>query len=277
MKQTNFFTTVILAVLAIFILPGLVSAQDFVGIYRIDIPGKASSNTTRERVDNQTVLRTDTITVGKGTSGTGTLEIKSDGTYALHDFIGYDKLKTGKWIINDEGSFSDKGGIELLEVKSANYGADQRSWYIFLNDDGEIEAREAPYTTYNSLRLTKIGGKKIVKDGKTKSKTKNNSHSDSEETDSQEQNVSSGEKKTSNFPSGKTRRWTVAEFRQYFEGKTQEEVEVALGKAESVDYKTWTYSGLQVVDPEAKNAVLTKAYLRFTEVKGGTVWHMTFF
>lgn len=276
MKQTSFFSTVLLAAFVVFVFPCFVAAQDFVGTYRIDIPGSASMNTTRERVDSQTVQRTDTTTIGKGARGAGVLEIKADGTYALRDFIGYGKLKTGKWIANDEGKFSDKGGIELLEVKSADYGEDDRSWFVFINDDGEVEAREAPYTYYNRLRLTKTAGKSITTK-KTKSLAGDKSTSENEKDSKAQQKGSLLEKKSVKTPSGKARRWTVAEFRQYFEGKTPEEVEAVLGKPAEIDYKKWIYVGLQIVDENDNNAVRTKAYISFTEVKGGTVWHMTFF
>ncbi len=201
-------------------------AAQFVGTYRIDIPGKTSTNTTRERIDSRSVLRTDTTTIGRGASGAGTLEVRSDGTYAIRDHIGYGKLKAGKWIFNDEGPFSDKGGIELLEVKSSEYGKDQTSWYIFINNDGEVEAREPPYTTYNSLRLTKTGGGAV---GRPQTGRAN----------APSTNRASLPAKTAPSPKAeKKRELTQDEIYKlqrdivsYFTGKTQSQIEAVLGKA----------------------------------------------
>jgi hypothetical protein len=133
-------------------------AGSFTGAYRIDMPGKYSDNTTRERIDSRTVLRTDSSTMGSSVRGMGTLEIKANGTFVLHDLLGYGKLRTGRWMANEEGPFSDRGGLKLLDVRPPDQKISERQWYVFINDNGEVEARESPFTTYNSYRLTKTSG-----------------------------------------------------------------------------------------------------------------------
>lgn len=197
-----------------------VSAQgtnEFVGTYRIDIPGKVSTTTTRERIDSRTVQRTDSTTIGKGVQGAGRVEIKADGTYAIHDHIGYGKLKAGRWIVNSKGPFSDKGGIKLLEVKSADYGEDQRAWYVFVNSDGELEAREPPYTTYNSLRLTKTSGAKVTGPVKTNTPA------------AAKPPVIAKKHELSQAEIYKLQ----DEIRAFFMGKTLSQIEAVLGKAKS--------------------------------------------
>jgi hypothetical protein len=272
--KSSISITVLLVILSFFTFSGFTAAQDLVGIYRIDIPGSASLSTTREKIDGQTVQRTDTTTIGKGSQGAGTLEIKADGTYIIRDFLGYGKARSGRWVENRKGKFSDKGGVELLEAKSADYAPDQRSWYVFVNDDGQIEAREAPYTYYNKLRLTRSGGKSLT-DNKLKSPVKNSPSRDNDKVDGQ--SVSRITVRSANIPPGKSRQWTVKEFQQFFEGKTREEVENSLGKPDSTSYKTWIFTGLKIVDLDDKDAVRTKAYISFTELTGGNVWHITFF
>jgi hypothetical protein len=71
-------------------------------------------------------------------------------------YLGLGGTRTGRWIANDEGPFSDKGGIELLEVKSANYDADQRSWFVYL-ENGQLVGREPPYSGFNHLLFTRLG------------------------------------------------------------------------------------------------------------------------
>jgi hypothetical protein len=273
MKHKIFFTLVFTIVLTMFIFPSFTTAQDFVGTYRIDIPASVRSNVDKQNIGNQTVRRTDSISMTGGAKGAGTLEIKADGTYAIRGHIGYGDLKTGKWIVIKEGKFSDRGGIELLETKSKDYG--ERSWFIIINDEGEVEAWEPPYLKTTTLLLTKISGKPVAS---SKTEPPINKVTDSADGKSSEQKSASVDQhQSAEKTSSKVRRWTVAEFRKSFEGKTPEEVEAVLGKPAEVSYKTWTYGGLQIIDENDKNAVRTKAYISFTEVKGGTVWHMSFF
>jgi hypothetical protein len=244
--------------------------------FRIDNPGHGSVSSSSQRIDSRTVEHTTATTIGRGARGAGTLVLNSDGSYEVRGYAGLGAVRKGRWIANDEGPFSDKGGIELLDVKGPDYGEDQRSWFVYAGDDGGLVGREPPYTGFNDLRFTRTSG------GAGCARLAENAVSPAQPATTR----AASSPLVGGTPAGApaktpafTRLWHHREFLSRYLGKTRAEIAAEFGKPQDMSgYKApWTYNGFAAIrDTDDPKIVNHSAVFSFTEAEGGEVYHIAF-
>lgn len=238
--------------------------------YRIDNPGHGSISTSSQRIDRSTVEHTTTTTIGRGARGAGTLIMNTDGTYEIKNYLGLGPSRKGRWIVNDEGPFSDKGGVELLDVKGPDYGADQRSWFMYTNDEGQLVGREPPYTGFNDLRFTSMSGGACAPRGQAAAAAGGATKPGAATQAAQSPQAALVR------PAMSAKVWTHQGFREHFMGKNRAQVEAELGKPHETGYKKWVFHRLTVKDANDPSVISHSATISFTDQESGQVWHIYF-
>jgi hypothetical protein len=265
MKLLTFFGIITLLVGILALTLQAQESNVFVGNWNVDLGATASINTTTRQVNPTTIERTNTMTVGKGAKGMGSLQINADGTYRL-DYSEYELIYktgflTGEWReVPKDRIFGSLKTIELLNVvPDASRSEEMRKWYVIQKNDGSIEARYPPHDGYAKIKLSK-GGKS--------SKTAQSSQNQNSKTTADKQTPPT---KSTTASEETSRTWTPDQIRRHLAGKTKEEVFQILGTPAKESYGNFYFNNVDKVFPPCSNGCNYKSFVIQFGGAGGTV------
>ena len=252
-----------LGVLLFLFTAAAVQANEFVGTWRVDLGATVGMNDSYSRIDDTTVLKTTTTTIGRGARDMGSLQINADGTYALryweYELIYRTPVIAGTWRpVAADDPFAAMGAIELLGAKpDPNYAEKDRKWYVFRKEDGSVEARYPPYDGFAKIRLSK-GGKSPAARPVPPAPVQ------AVPAPAAPAPVTSA----ANAPAAavplvqaaKPRTSTPDQVRQALTGKTVAEVQALLGQPAKVAYGTYYFNGVDAVFPHCAGGCNWKSF-----------------
>jgi hypothetical protein len=231
---------------------------EFVGAWRVDLGATASYDVTRTRVDDTTVQRTGTTTIGRGASDMGSLQINADGTYVLR-YLEYELIyKTpvirGTWTPAPPGDpFAALGAIMLSDAKpDPKYPPAERLWYVFRTEDGTVEARYPPYDGFAKIRLSGNAGAaatgrapRPARPGQAPAATR-----------------PAGNMAAAQTPAAPTvATYTPDQVRRALTGKTKAEVFAILGRPVKESYGNYYFNGVENVFPHCPGGCNWKSFM----------------